>query len=347
MNTITLLNEYQKLAMRTAKAMPTYQDDLHHAALGIAGEAGEFADAVKKFTIYSKDLNVANAIEELGDLLWYIALAANSLETSLEDIATANIVKLKVRYPEKYTDQLAVARLDKAVVAGTDTETVINWQNLLENAIGVKTAPLTVTLDNKARPIPIYDVMIDIETLGLCDAAVILQIGAVGQFKDTKQFGIIREDFCRTLDEDLQPTRTKQTSTLEWWGQQDPTTAMSVMSGVYSLPAALESLNAWIYSLPVPTTMCRFLAKGNLDFRVLEHAYKEAGIEVPWKYWQLVDLRSLQAAFPQVTPTTPDVPHDALSDAYAQMTTLEEINVLVALVTAINSVGESNNVPST
>lgn len=88
--------------------------DLLHATLGISGEAGELLDAVKKSFIYNKELDEVNAKEELGDLLWYIALACRSLDVSFEEIMQMNIDKLTKRYPEKYTDSDAVARADKA-----------------------------------------------------------------------------------------------------------------------------------------------------------------------------------------------------------------------------------------
>lgn len=99
--------------MRTAKQGDT-AFNLNHSALGLAGEAGEYADAIKRHTIYGKELDVANAIEELGDALWFVALGCTTLGVTIEDVALANIHKLAARYPEKYTDELASARLDKA-----------------------------------------------------------------------------------------------------------------------------------------------------------------------------------------------------------------------------------------
>ncbi len=105
--------KYQILAERTAKSMPSKVEDLVHAALGLSGEAGEFTDAVKKSYIYGKPLDVHNLIEELGDAMWYIALAASKLGVGLEDIMQLNIQKLQRRYPEKYSDADAIARADK------------------------------------------------------------------------------------------------------------------------------------------------------------------------------------------------------------------------------------------
>jgi len=100
------------MAMRTAKRVE-FQLDLTHAAYGLAGEAGEFVDAVKKHQIYGKELDRENLLEEIGDILWYAALAAEILGSNLNYIASQNVGKLQKRYPEKYTDLLASERLDK------------------------------------------------------------------------------------------------------------------------------------------------------------------------------------------------------------------------------------------
>lgn len=106
------MNEYQKLALRTAKRVDM-QYDLSHAALGVSGEAGEFADAIKKHVVYGRQLDRINCIEELGDILWYVALACDTLGITMQEVAEQNLFKLSLRYPETYSDVLAQKRLDK------------------------------------------------------------------------------------------------------------------------------------------------------------------------------------------------------------------------------------------
>ncbi|MDO9103330.1 MAG: nucleoside triphosphate pyrophosphohydrolase family protein [Methylovulum sp.] len=107
------MNEYQSAAMRTAKRI-NLEYDLNHAALGLAGEAGEFADCIKRHTIYGKPLDKINAVEEIGDLLWFCALACETLGVTLSQAAEQNLYKLSLRYPDMYTDELAAQRLDKS-----------------------------------------------------------------------------------------------------------------------------------------------------------------------------------------------------------------------------------------
>lgn len=85
-----------------------------HMATGISGEAGELLDAVKKFVIYNKPLDVDNAIEEVGDLLFYIEGICQLLGITPEEAKQKNIEKLLVRYSGgKYSDSAAQERADK------------------------------------------------------------------------------------------------------------------------------------------------------------------------------------------------------------------------------------------
>ena len=90
-------------------------DGMLHAAVGVAGEAGELLDAVKKVWAYGKVLDYENAIEELGDLEFYMEALRQQIGVSREDVLHANQEKLAKRYPNfRYSDSHAQARLDKA-----------------------------------------------------------------------------------------------------------------------------------------------------------------------------------------------------------------------------------------
>jgi NTP pyrophosphatase (non-canonical NTP hydrolase) len=93
------LSDYQRLSRRTAEyprgAWLTYP------ALGLAGEAGEVAEHVKK-AIRDDDGQVSDArrgamAKELGDVLWYVSQIATELGLELEEIAETNLQKLLSR----------------------------------------------------------------------------------------------------------------------------------------------------------------------------------------------------------------------------------------------------------
>jgi NTP pyrophosphatase (non-canonical NTP hydrolase) len=84
--------------------------DLLHAAIGMQTESAEFSDMLKKHLFYGKPLDVVNLTEELGDQMWYIAMALRALGTDFETVMERNISKLRVRYPDKFTEDLAENR---------------------------------------------------------------------------------------------------------------------------------------------------------------------------------------------------------------------------------------------
>ncbi|MFN5538469.1 MAG: nucleoside triphosphate pyrophosphohydrolase family protein [Candidatus Melainabacteria bacterium] len=83
---------------------------LLHALMGLTTEAGESLDALKKHLFYGKPLDEVNLKEEMGDLFWYLAIMADTLGVSFEEIQERNIEKLKARYGEKFTDEKAINR---------------------------------------------------------------------------------------------------------------------------------------------------------------------------------------------------------------------------------------------
>lgn len=87
--------------------------NLWHLATGVAGEAGELLDAIKKHVVYNKELDRANVIEELGDLIFYMEGLMQALDLEGSEIIQANIDKLSVRYAQGYSDRAAQDRADK------------------------------------------------------------------------------------------------------------------------------------------------------------------------------------------------------------------------------------------
>lgn len=83
---------------------------IEHAAMGLVTESAELTDAIKKAKIYGKQLDRVNLVEEAGDIMWYLAVLADELGVSFEDMWNKNIAKLTKRYPEKYTHDNALNR---------------------------------------------------------------------------------------------------------------------------------------------------------------------------------------------------------------------------------------------
>ena len=106
------LDDYQRLAARTIGSDRTHEQQLANAALGLAGEAGEVADLMKKHLFHAWPLDHEKVAKELGDCLWYAAAMATALGLSLDAVAAGNIEKLRRRYPEGFSAERSINRTE-------------------------------------------------------------------------------------------------------------------------------------------------------------------------------------------------------------------------------------------
>jgi NTP pyrophosphatase (non-canonical NTP hydrolase) len=104
------LDEFQDAAGRTAGVQMGRQLRLTIPGLGVAGEAGEVADIIKKHVGHAHPLDETKLKKELGDVLWYVADLARTLGVRLSDVAQMNIDKLKERYPEGFSTERSINR---------------------------------------------------------------------------------------------------------------------------------------------------------------------------------------------------------------------------------------------
>lgn len=92
--------------------------NLWHMGTGAAGEAGELLDAIKRHTVYNKEINRENVVEELGDLEFFLEGIRAQLGISREETLEHNLNKLlkgdKARYKAgSFSNEAAIERADK------------------------------------------------------------------------------------------------------------------------------------------------------------------------------------------------------------------------------------------
>ena len=97
------LNIYQQQATRTAFYPHNFPNQgLYYTALGLAGEAGEVVNKIKKvMRDTANELSASQKeaiVDELGDVLWYCAGIATELGIDLEKVARDNLQKLERRH---------------------------------------------------------------------------------------------------------------------------------------------------------------------------------------------------------------------------------------------------------
>lgn len=87
---------------------------LMHSSIGIGTEAGEIQDLFKKKVIYGKEVEVSKFMDEIGDLLWYMGVACNTLGISFEEVMEKNWKKLSTRYGDKFSEAAAINKNKEA-----------------------------------------------------------------------------------------------------------------------------------------------------------------------------------------------------------------------------------------
>lgn len=167
-------------------------------------------------------------------------------------------------------------------------------------------------------------VMVDLETLGVVADAVIMSIGAVkfdletGDIDDAGFYASI------SIESNTEVKRRIQEDTLIWWIKQSAEAREVFTEPKDTLRNALVALSDWIGN-----GQYEMWSNGaDFDLPMLNHAYTQHVIEIPWGPWSSNCMRTYKklpgaAAF---RPAFVGVKHHALSDAIHQVNTLHAIH---------------------
>ena len=101
--------DYQKAAERTSGNLTSW-DKVRNGCYGLNGEAGECIDILKKTEFQGHAFDSMKMVDELGDVLWYVAQLATGLGVTLEYVAQHNVDKLLARYPDGFDSEKSIHR---------------------------------------------------------------------------------------------------------------------------------------------------------------------------------------------------------------------------------------------
>lgn len=104
---------FQREARRSLRDDLPYEAMCSNMCMGLAGEIGEVIDIMKKHIYQGKELDITDVIEEVGDVLWYIANFCNVNNITMDECMESNIKKLRKRFPNGFTIKDANERKDK------------------------------------------------------------------------------------------------------------------------------------------------------------------------------------------------------------------------------------------
>lgn len=114
------LESYRKFVMSVASAgNKTKYEQLQQGCIGIATEAGELLDNMKKSMFQERNFDRVNALEECGDILFYMTELLEALDSDIFECMKINTYKLESRYGGKRFDK------DKSLNRDTDAERVV------------------------------------------------------------------------------------------------------------------------------------------------------------------------------------------------------------------------------
>ena len=162
------------------------------------------------------------------------------------------------------------------------------------------------------------NIMLDLETLGICPGSVILSIGAV----EFDMSGIHREFYTNIDSMSSQDAGcTIDASTVKWWMLQSSTARAALFVAPTQLDIALDSFTEWL-----PDTLGGIWGNGaNFDNVLLVKAYRILGKTAPWSFRKDRCYRTIKSLAPDISLKRVGTHHNSLNDAKTQALHLIEI----------------------
>lgn len=157
--------------------------------------------------------------------------------------------------------------------------------------------------------------MIDLETLGVSPGCQIASVSAVAfddDFNEVDRIYMNLESVSGFFSD---------SDTLKWWDSQD-FEARSILNR-NKIPAinALSNLSLFMMMLDPDEVWCN---GASFDFPILAYYFRHFGMEIPWKFWNERDLRTLKNIFPVDIPFE-GTKHYGIDDCIHQIKTLKSI----------------------
>lgn len=103
---------YQGAVQGTMASYRTPKEARAVFGLGVAGESWEVADLIKKEVGHGHPADPVKMKKELGDVLWYVAALCTQYGFAMADVAAANIRKIQERYPNGFSPEASLKRVD-------------------------------------------------------------------------------------------------------------------------------------------------------------------------------------------------------------------------------------------
>ncbi len=106
------INEFQERSVRTLNQAIPKDMQLTNMCLGVFGEFSEVSEHIKKHVFHGHQLDKDKVSEEIGDTMFYLVNLATELDLEFSQILQKNVDKLLVRYPQGFSSEASIKRVD-------------------------------------------------------------------------------------------------------------------------------------------------------------------------------------------------------------------------------------------
>lgn len=163
------------------------------------------------------------------------------------------------------------------------------------------------------------DLMIDFETLGTGADAMVISLGAVFFDIETQQLG---PTFYMAFDveDQMKKGRVFTKSTLKWWLGQADAAKKVFHEQAKPTELVLKTFSDWVKSNGGKKYTRPWGNGATFDISIIESLFEQFGVECPWMYYNIMDLRTFRRFVANGTevPKKEGTNHNALDDAKNQ-----------------------------
>lgn len=183
------------------------------------------------------------------------------------------------------------------------------------------------------------DIMVDLETLGTRQDAIVLEISAVEFNCHTGEIGEVF-DAKLDIDEQVQYRRSLNRETLQWWFKQDEEARKNIFDEDvdiirFNIPWVLAEFSNFVErcnnkcNSDSDRRVVKLWGNGSLfDLGILQNMYETClpNMKLPWKFWAVNDVRTIVDLNPDVKRNCKfdGTPHCAVDDCKHEIKYLVE-----------------------
>lgn len=162
------------------------------------------------------------------------------------------------------------------------------------------------------------ELMIDFETLGTDEDAVVVSIGACFFNLET---GLLGNTFYMAfeIEDQIKKGRVISPSTLKWWMGQSDGAKKVFHEQAKPTEQVLQTFVTWVSSVATISKVKPWGNGSTFDISIIEHLFRQYNVKAPWLYYNVMDLRTFKRFVANNSKVEKlGTNHNAVDDAISQ-----------------------------